>query len=93
MMESTLLVCLVILGIVASTPAQRRSAPATGSTVRNQAFVSFQNEREEITCREATAEERRKSAVRSGGGPTGVIYSGAPRRQGEHRVCAEKKSD
>src|SRR6185503_17428419 len=81
LVATRLLVCLILLGTPALAPAQTRETPATGNTVRSQAFVSFQNERGEITCREATSDERSKSAVRSGGGSMRVIYSGAPRQQ------------
>ena len=46
-----------------------------------QTFVVYQNERGEVTCREATSEEHRRIIERSGGGPTRLIYSGAPRRK------------
>ena len=77
---SGLLFCLLLPGMPRLAPAQGRHVP-TGSTVRNKAFVAVQNERGEIACRPATAEERRVSAARNGGGPTRVIYSGAPRRK------------
>src|SRR6185503_7938748 len=90
-LASGFLFCLLLLGIPKLAPAQRRSAPASGSTVRSQAFVSFQNERGQITCREATSDERSKSAVRSGGGSMRVIYSGAPRRK-ENTEFAQRRS-
>ena len=78
---SGLLLCLLLLLIPGSAPAQSRWNAATDGVVRNQAFIVSQNERGEIACREATSEERRLTAARSGGGPMQVIYSGAPRRK------------
>lgn len=81
MVGSSLLFCLLLLGIPASAPAKARWNQTTSSTVRNRAFIVSQNERGEFVCREATSEERQRAAARSGGGPTRVIYSGAPRRK------------
>jgi N-acetylneuraminic acid mutarotase len=44
-------------------------------------FVLYQDDKGEFGCREATSEERKRIADRSGGGPTRVIYSGAPRQK------------
>jgi hypothetical protein len=80
MAGSGLLFCLLLLGMPRSAPALGLRISAAGGAVRNQAFVISQNERGEIACREATSDERRMAAMHNGGGPTRVIYSGAPRR-------------
>lgn len=81
MVGSRLLVCLLLLGIPASTTAKARWIPAAGSAVRNQTFVVSQNERGETACREATSKDPQMTAARGGGGPMRVIYSGAPHRK------------
>ena len=81
MAGSALLFCLLMLAMPRSAAALGRWIPATADAPRTQAFVISQNESGEIACREATPDERRMAAVHDDGGPTRVIYSGAPRRK------------
>ena len=53
----------------------------TISTNGDDTFVIYQNERGETTCRRATKAERDQINSRQKGGPTRVIYAGAPRRR------------
>jgi hypothetical protein len=60
--------------------AQGESTSASEKRARNsEAFVMYVNARGEVTCREATPDERRRIMERTG--DTTVIYGGAPRRR------------
>src|SRR5688572_32301915 len=51
-------------------------------------FVLYRNERGETTCRPATKAERDQINSRQLGGPTRVIYPGAPRDRDENAMKA-----
>lgn len=54
--------------------------PSAGGADTSPAFVLYQDERGDIACRQATRAEHQRISERGNGGPTRVIYEGAPLR-------------
>ena len=72
-----------MLASAGTTPLSARTqtgwSPSAGGADASQAFVLYQDEQGETICRQATAAERQRIVERAGG-PTRVIYEGAPLR-------------
>jgi alpha-tubulin suppressor-like RCC1 family protein len=74
------------------TKTSPSSSEWTASTNGEDTYVLYQNERGETTCRPATRAERDQINSRHLGGPTRVIYPGAPRSRDDTNAIRSLES-
>src|ERR1044072_1369243 len=77
----SIFLCSLLLAAAASSSIAKTRAAQSPSRNRSHTYVISQKENGEAVCQDASLQQREAIADRSRGGPTRVIYSGAPRRK------------